>query len=362
MDMMTVASAATAGFLAIAPANDALTFARSIDVGTYHLILVSDYDADHVTGVDITALLGPDITDPLAAYKEMGYDALAALAQSKPVVTLPLSRLTMPVALNASHIAVGTNFPEHARELTVTDGPFLFPKEVAPTGFNTTIPKGDALLDYEVELCFVTLEDTDISLPVERMGLVLCNDVTDRARLMRHIDPSDVTSGKGFTTGKSAPGYMPLGNLFVIPRDLRRFVSQVELRLYRNDELKQSANQTEAIWDFDELLRQTLSRQPLTWAYQGKQVGLPIADNVIPARTGILAGTPDGTIFKGVNKSAYAVGVLNWLVGGWWKPVTHWVIEHHIAQERRARTYLQPGETVHIKVDYLGELKNPIVE
>lgn len=359
MDMMTMAGLA-AGFIAIVPADEALTFARSTDGKSPHLILVSDYDEGSITGADLTAMLGDDITDPIAAYTKYGYDALAALADGRPRVTVPLAGLDVPVVLQGSHIAVGTNFPEHAKESSVTEGPFLFPKDVAPTKFNAPISKGDALLDYEVELCFVTLTDTDISQPVERMGLTLCNDVTDRARLMHHIDPSDVTSGKGFTTGKSAPGYMPLGNLFIIPRDLREFLPKIELRLYRNGDLKQAANQMEAIWDFDELLRQTLTRQTLTWDYQGAQVGLPITDNIVPARTGILAGTPDGTIFKGVNKSAYALGVLDWLLGGWSKSIPHWVFERHIAQEKRARTYLQSGETVHIKVDYLGELKNPI--
>ena len=361
MNMMTMAGL-TADFIAIASANDALTFARSTEGENHHLILVSGYDQGSIVGVDLTAMLGGDITDPITAYTKYGYDTLASLADGRPRVSVPLTSLALPVALQSSHIAVGTNFPEHARESSVTEGPFLFPKEVTPTQSDTPISRGEALLDYEVELCFVTLADTDISEPVERIGLVLCNDVTDRARLMRHINPSDVTSGKGFTTGKSAPGYMPLGNLFVIPRDLRRFLSRVELRLYRNGELKQSANQLEAIWDFDELLRQTLKRQSLTWDYQGAPVGLPIIDNVVPARTGILAGTPDGTIFKGINKSAYALGILDWLLGGWSKPIPHWVVERHIAQEQRARNYLQAGEVVHIKVDYLGELKNPIID
>jgi len=361
MNMTTMAGIA-ASFIAIAPADEALTFARSTNGESHHLILVSGYDQGSITGVDLTAMLGNDITDPIAAYTKYGYDALAVLADGRPRVTVPLASLDVPVALQGSHIAVGTNFPEHAKESSVTEGPFLFPKEVTPTRFNASISRGDALLDYEVELCFVTLADTDISQPVERMGLVLCNDVTDRARLMRHIDPSDITSGKGFTTGKSAAGYMPLGNLFVIPRDLRWFTSRIELRLYRNGNLKQSAHQSEAIWDLDELLRQTLTRQSLTWDYLSTPVGLPIRGNVVPTRTGILAGTPDGTIFKGIDKSAYALGTLDWLFGGWSKPLSHWVVERHIAQENRARNYLQPGETVHIKVDYLGELKNPIVD
>src|SRR5690606_22140990 len=116
-------------------------------------------------------------------------------------VTYLVSRLVLPVRLAASHIATGTNFPEHGKESSVTDGPFLFPKEVRPTAFNIPVSVGDSLLDYEVELCFVALKDMALDAMPERAGLLLCNDYTDRARLMRHIDPRDITSGTGFTTG-----------------------------------------------------------------------------------------------------------------------------------------------------------------
>lgn len=353
--------AAEPSSIAIAPTGQALTFARTkADAGS-RLLLVSAYQAGQVTGVDLTAALGPEIDDPITAYGKHGYEDLAALANKGMSVTLPVTALAMPVALTASHIAVGTNFPEHAEESTVKDGPFLFPKEVAPTPFDASVKAGDALLDYEVELCFVTLAATDISQPVERMGLVLCNDVTDRAKLLRNLDPFDVTSGKGFTTGKSAPGYMPIGNLFVIPKDIRDFSAGIELRLYRNGELKQAARQSEAIWDFDELLRQTKARSNATWDFEGKIVKLPVDQTLIPARTGILAGTPNGTIVQGINKSAYALGVLDFLMGGWNKPVSYWVVERHIAQEEAKKNYLQPGELVSVKVDYLGEMLTPIL-
>ena len=57
------------------------------------------------------------------------------------------------------------------------------------------------------------------------MGLVLCNDYTDRDALLRTLDPWNPGSGKGFTTGKSFPGSLPVGDLFVIPRDVRAFTA-----------------------------------------------------------------------------------------------------------------------------------------
>ena len=348
--------------IAISHVREALTFARIENGDRHRLILVSQYEGGEVTGVDVTELLGADMDDPIDAYAAHGYDFLAALALSLETVTHPVSNLVLPVRLNASHIATGTNFPEHGREASVTDGPFLFPKEVRPTAFNVPVSAGDSLLDYEAELCFVALDDMALDTPPERAGLLLCNDYTDRARLMRHIDPRDVTSGTGFTTGKSAAGFLPVGNLFVIPRDMRAFAAAVELRLRRNGDLKQSARQSDAIWDFDEILRRTKARAGAVWDFEGRSVRLPLADEAIPARTGLLGGTPDGTIFRGVNRSAMLLGLWDWLGCGRRGPLTRKVIERHIAQERRTKRYLQPGERVHIAVDHLGEIDTLIVD
>lgn len=352
-------SAAGFGTVEIAPADQALTFAR--DRSGSRLILVSSYQDGRVTGVDLTAAFG--MVDPIALYTTQGYEAIAAAgaAADGERASIALDALGMPVDLAASHIAVGTNFPAHAEESTVEDGPFLFAKEVVPTAFDAPIPAGEALLDYEVELCFVVLEDFDITRPPDAAGLMLCNDVTDRAKLLRHLDPADVVSGKGFTTGKSAPGYLPVGNLFVIPRDLRGFARDVELRLWRDGELKQAATQSAAIWDFDELLRQSAARQAMRWAFEGREVGLPIVAGVVPARTAILAGTPEGTIFQGIDTAAMVLGAWDWLAGGWGRPLARHVVERYIAREQAARRYLQPGEHVVISVSRLGELDNVVV-
>ena len=358
--ILMVLSYPAAAKVDIAPRSDALTFARIGSPGAYQLMLVSSYVDGQVSGIDLSRSFGADADDPITLFAAQGYDALAAA--EGPAMEVSIEDLALPVDLTASHIAVGTNFPAHAEEATVEDGPFLFAKEVVPTAFNAPVSQGNALLDYEVELCFVALEDFDISSPPQSAGLILCNDVTDRAKLMRHLNPSDVTSGDGFTTGKSAPGYMPVGNLFVIPRDLRSFAPEIDLRLYRGTDLVQSAKQSLAIWDFDEILSQSAARADITWDYQGQQVGLPISNGSVPARTAVLGGTPDGTVFKGIDRMAMVMGVADWLLGGWNKPVTHWVIERHIARAYAHGTYLQSGETMTITTDHLGELMNPITD
>ncbi|MEQ9144491.1 MAG: fumarylacetoacetate hydrolase family protein [Parvibaculaceae bacterium] len=347
--------------LPVAGREDALTFARFQSAAGRHLMLVSSYEAGKVTGIDLTALLGAEMDDPITVYRTLGYDALAAM--EGPAIVTDVDRLVLPVDLTASHIAAGTNFPAHAEEASVDEGPFLFAKEVTPTAFNAPIPAAPGvLLDYEVELCVVALKTFPVDTPPDRAGLMMCNDVTDRASLMRHLDPFDVASGKGFTTGKSAPGYLPVGSLFVIPRDLRAFMPGIELRLYRNGELAQSARQSQAIWDFDEILNQARLRADIRWDYQDRKVGLPLPNGEVPARTAILAGTPDGTIFAGIDTMAMVMGSVDWLLGGWDRSIAYWIVERQIARAAAEGQYLQPGERVQIRADFLGELNNPIVE
>ena len=243
------------------------------------------------------------------------------------------------------------------------DGPFLFPKAVQPTGPLAPVSAGAGLLDYEVELCFIGLEVIDLEAPPARFGLVLCNDYTDRAALLRHIDPFDVISGKGFTTGKSAPGFLPIGNLFVIPDTPGDFVPDVELRLYRNGVLQQHAFQRQAIWDFEELLQQTKLRQDASWAHKGAAIALPLEANKIPLRAALLGGTPSGTIFQGdISFVTQAKGFLAWLMGGWDHSIVYWVIESVIEDERAKGHFLRPGEDVVIHVDRLGVISNRIIE
>jgi 2,4-didehydro-3-deoxy-L-rhamnonate hydrolase len=351
--------------LAVAPPEEALTFARTDAPDGPHLWAVAAFHGDTLTAFNLTRALGPQARDPITAFHLHGYDALSAriaagLAQSPEAVAA--QDLILPVDLTSSHIAAGTNFAAHAEESAVEDGPFLFAKQVAPTPFRAPVSVGEALLDYEVELAFVTLQDTPLPQVPQTMGLILANDFTDRAALMRHINTDDVTSGDGFTTGKSAPGYLPVGNLFVIPRDLHAFVAATDLSLAVNGRLRQRAPMTLAIWDIHELLRQTQARTGVRWDHHGEQVGLPIVDGAVPARTLILAGTPDGTIFQGVPRAAMARGLLRWLAFGWNRPLTDRVIESTIRGARKQGNYLQPGDRVLIRVDRLGTIETLIVE
>ncbi len=344
----------------IAAHSEALTFARANVNGTPQLIAVTSYKDAFVFGSVLAGV--PD--DPITAFRELGFEGLdASIADADSQIQIDIRDLLIPVALGPEHIAAGTNFPEHAEEATVEDGPFLFTKAVQPTksGF---LEYSDAwLFDYEVELCFVGFEAIDLASPPEHVGLFLCNDFTDRAALMRNLDPFDVASGKGFTTGKSAPGFMPIGDLFVIPRDRKSFVPDIELTLYVNNVERQRAFQKQAIWDFDELLVQIDQRRDVVWDYRGTPVMLPLEGRTIPLRTAILGGTPSGTIFQGeIGFAVYVRAAFSWLFGGWDRSIVQWVVETVIEDSKASGTFLKPGDTVVLHADKLGRTITPIIE
>jgi len=350
------------GSLDIAPLGEALTFARTTSAQGQRLIAVRAYQEDQITGVDLSPLQTSASEDAIDLINRLGQDAIRAFVQAaKDEVEVSSDQLGLPIRLGDQNIGVGTNYAEHAAESTVVGSPFLFPKIVQPTAWDTPIPVGDALLDYEVELCLVPLEALRPGSPVFG-GLILGNDVTDRAVLLRNVDVTDPQSGKGFTSGKSGLNYMPMGDLFVVPRNLPSFLSRLTLHLSVNGQVRQHAAATDWIWDLEEIVRQCRLKRDVRWAYWGGEARLALGEAAdIPARTVIMAGTPAGTVFHGVPTKDRLLGALAWLVSGCKGRLIAHVIERHIKSARAAKTYLQPGDCVDIRVDRLGCLSNRIV-
>jgi 2-keto-4-pentenoate hydratase/2-oxohepta-3-ene-1,7-dioic acid hydratase in catechol pathway len=351
------------GTVQIAGPSEALTFAREAN-GRRRVLAVTAYRAGMVDGVDLAAALDRPVRDPLDLFAAVGYDALRDLVNDPPAgarVSVRADALGMPLDLRDHHIAAATNFPEHAGEVEVEEGPFLFPKLVAPTGPRGPVPAGEALLDYETEVGFVLLSPLTEGAPATNVGLILANDFTDRATLLRHVNVDDVASGEGFATGKSFPGYLPVGDLFVIPRDVRAFADRIQLRLYVNGRLRQRGPLTEMIWDLDEIIAQTWARKSVTWDHRGESVALLEEGNVIGGRTLILSGTPQGTVFTALGWVQKVEGLIDWLLGGWRTSIASHAIDNYIHDARAARIYLQPGDTVTIHVDYLGVIVTEVV-
>lgn len=370
----------------IADLDEALTFARVGIEGERRLLAVTRYHKGIVSVVDLSAASGRPRRDAGELLLELGYDAVLGLVRAAPEIArvdVPVADLVLPVDVHDHHIAAATNFPEHAGEAGVQKGPFLFAKLVAPTASTAPVPAGGALLDYEAEIAWVTfapIEEGAASATASAstsaaastvavtsfaapglVGLVLADEFTDRELLLHHIDPFDIESGVGFTTGKSAPGWLPLGNLLVVPRDHRRFVPELELRLYVNGSLRQRSMAKEMIWDFDEIVAHTFAWKEKRWEHRGGQVSLLGGSASIRARTLILAGTPHGTVFAGLRARHFLGGLGRWLSGGWSRAPIHSVADAYAADARAAGAYLKPGDKVEIHVEKLGVLRNTIV-
>ncbi len=355
--------------LAIALPEQALTFARFGEGAAAQTFVVRRYQDGVVSGVDLAPLLLPG-EDAIAAYNRLGYEAIAAfVAAAKTSVSHEAATLAVPVDLRAVHAAVATNYPEHADEAEVEDGPFMFAKIAQPTASRAAIPASPGLLDYEVELCFVTLSDLPVvpaatgakAIKAMKGGLLLCNDVTDRAALLRGVDISDIASGKGFTDGKSGAGFLPVGELFIVPRDLTAFVAPLELHLAVNGEERQRTRVVNWIWDLDRLLLESAKRRGVSWTWREGSARLPVSnEGILPDRTLVLAGTPAGTIFKGPGPATFIRGIAHWIKSFGKGGIVAAIVERTIADDHASGGYLQRGDVVTIRVDQLGTLENRV--
>ena len=347
----------------IADQKDALTFARFRHDSELQVMLVTSYQDAELQGVNLTTHFGSSTEDPIDLFRAHGFDALSALAAAPADVSIPMEELQIPVELSRHHIAAGTNFPEHAEETGVEEGPYLFPKIVEPTQFQSQVAIRKGLLDYEVELAWVTLESLAEGDSPDSLGLILCNDYTDRDTLLRHLDPSDVESGDGFTTAKSFEGYLPVGNLFVIPRDFRAFTPDLELQLFVNGSLRQRSKMARAVWDVEEILEQSWLRKNQTWEHRGEQVSLFSEEPaVIQERVMLMSGTPPGVVFNEVTVEQKVTGLADFLFFGWGESIPDHAITDYVTDARAAGIYLMPEDRVDIFVQRLGVIQNRVVK
>jgi 2,4-didehydro-3-deoxy-L-rhamnonate hydrolase len=309
----------------IAALDEALTFARYRRSRDLRLLLVTRYEGDRVTGAD----LGEIAEDALRLFREKGYDGIRQLAVTAPKVTVPVADLDLPFDARAENVGIGTNYPEHAREAGLDGQPFVFPKIALPTPFASTVAKQQSrLLDYEAELGLVALDDMAPGRPPATMGMVLCNELTDRWALVRNMRRGTEMGTTGFADGKSREGFAVLGPLLVIPRDLRTFYRRIELRLWVNGGLRQRDSAGSMVWPPQRILDEVFRRAGTAFHYKDSTLPL-LPSGKLRAGTVIFTGTPSGVIFKPLNL---------------WNP---WV-------------YLQPGDEVAIRADFLGSIVNRI--
>jgi 2-keto-4-pentenoate hydratase/2-oxohepta-3-ene-1,7-dioic acid hydratase in catechol pathway len=320
--------------VAIAPPEKALTFARAVVDGRPHVLLVALYRGGRVIGVDLNRRFKTGEYNPAALFNRHGYDALLNETTSiADTMSLDAAQLDVPVDAPEQNIGVGLSYREHAEESALDEPPFLFPKFAQPGRWNSDLAKQQsALLDYEAELGLVALEDLRGPAPnPQYLGLVLCNEATDRWLLIRNFKRSAPMGTTGFADGKSRQGFAPIGPLLVIPRDIESFYKEIETRLYLNGRLRQHGRTAELQWPPRETLNQIYRHAEQPYRYGSREVLLLGSGVTIPAGTVVFSGTPAGVLFKPLN---------------FWNP---WL-------------YLRPGDEVAIRSDFLGVIRNRVVD
>jgi 2-keto-4-pentenoate hydratase/2-oxohepta-3-ene-1,7-dioic acid hydratase in catechol pathway len=328
----------TADWGPVAPLSDALTFARRTVGGeAKELLLVLA-----VHGEEIEAVALPQANDPIVLLAQPGGAELArGAAASGPRIRVKRGELGLPADLRDWHAAGGTNFPEHGAEVGIGD-PFLFPKQVRPTSWASNVPYASRL-DYEVELCFVALEEVTRTSPLDEVmvdgfGVVLCNDVTARWSVGWGVIGSRLgfapMGALGFRDGKNREGFLPVGPFLVVPNDLDAWLEHVTLELWvkrgERYEKRQKDRAREMIWGVRELTENALADEE-DYHRGFDETKLLEQEGRLPRGAMLLSGTPGGV----------AIHNLNFLFGG--------------------AKYLRVGDEVIARASGLGALQNAVV-
>ncbi|WP_419961814.1 fumarylacetoacetate hydrolase family protein [Psychrobacillus sp. BM2] len=202
----------------------------------------------------------PGIFDSLAAFLKDGVDKAREIAVSDIDTGISTNNLQIlsPITRPAQIVCQGLNYSSHRAEAGSSEKPtfnLIFSKaESSLCGPNDHVirPEHVELLDYEIELGLVikteithTIEVTENNLFDYVAGLVITNDVSARDIQI----PQDLFKGKSYRT------FCPVGPyLYILDRDDIPRISNLELKLWVNEELRQSANTKQLIYKPTETL------------------------------------------------------------------------------------------------------------
>lgn len=353
----------------VAPPEQALTFAQVRNAeGKVATLLVTGLEGQDVRAIDLTGLGAPLDADVFDVITAVGDARLAsALKDGTPATAYPLATLLPSGAVANRHLASGTNFPEHAKE-TSSSEVFNFPK-FGPPGppVSTVALNPGVLLDYEVEVCVRFDRDlrSAADFDAARKAFFLCGDFTDRAKLMRLVDPKHVTSGLGFSDAKSGPDFFPTGPFVVVPKDWKAFVKDERILTKINGKTRQDARAGQMSLDFRQLLEKALTNGGGGhYNYKGKPETL-LVNNTLQRGAALMSGTPEGVIFMPPTKGQIAAGVTSWVFTGPMfrgEPTGKSVVETFIASETKAGRYLKVGDVVEHASSSMGQLRVNVVE
>jgi 2-keto-4-pentenoate hydratase/2-oxohepta-3-ene-1,7-dioic acid hydratase in catechol pathway len=228
-------------------------------------MLIVRYQADRVRWARLAGnapLRASDVVliEPIISDAITTPELLAELESRRGVATtaateIPASHLLSPITSGAQLICQGLNYATHAAEAQqhVRRSNLIFAKATSSlTGpfANIVRPPEVELLDYEVEIGLVMRQDvlaatdvTDANIGEVVAAVVLCNDVSAR----------DVMFGASFLQwfqGKSYRTFCPAGPaLYWLERDeVRETLEHLQIQLWLNGELRQSASSAQLIF------------------------------------------------------------------------------------------------------------------
>jgi 2-keto-4-pentenoate hydratase/2-oxohepta-3-ene-1,7-dioic acid hydratase in catechol pathway len=337
----------------IAALRDAYTFAQVHDPGgKVATLLVIGFNKDTARAINLTPFGGPLDADVFDVLSALGPEVLEkAAADPRASRAYAVDRLLPAAGVEQRHVATGTNFPEHAKEAEI-EGVFNFPKFGPATPPRTTVAlKPEVLLDYEVEICarfdrdIRTMADFDAA----KKAFFLCGDFTDRAQLMRLVDPENIGSGQGFSDAKSGTDFFPTGPFLVVPRDWQSFVRSERMTTLVNGDLRQDARGREMTLDFRGIVEKALTNGGGgKYTYKGSSIPL-LAGGVIKRGAAVMSGTSEGVLFKPPRAWDYIAGGARYIFTGPMfrgKSPQRVMIEGFIEKERRSGRYLKVSDTI----------------
>jgi 2-keto-4-pentenoate hydratase/2-oxohepta-3-ene-1,7-dioic acid hydratase in catechol pathway len=231
----------------------------------------------------------------------------ADVAHSKATISLDDVQLKAPILAPPRIFGIGLNYAEHARETKheTQKSPTVFmvlSSAVTGPGEPVILPKASRKVDYEAELAVV------ISRPGYQVPAAEAMDYVFGYSIMNDVSARDVQKETTqWSLSKSFPTFAPLGP-WVVSKDEVPDPHALGISLSIGNEKLQDSNTSELIFKIPELIEYIARVTPL-------QVGDVIS-----------TGTPSG-----------------------------------VGMARNPRRWLVPGEEMVIRIDRVGELRNPVV-
>ena len=229
---------------------------------------------------DISAVAGRSYlpVDILAAGPG-GIEAIERAARSSSRIPLKSARLTAPLRRPGKILGIGLNYRDHAKE-TGRDPPttqMWFNKQSSALHgpFDPVLmPAVSTALDYEVELV-VVIGKYGRHVPRERAHEIIAGYMTGCDYSVRDWQRATPTMimGKGFDT------HAPVGPWITTP-DEAGDVSNMSLKCWVNDELRQAGNTGEMIFDVPaqiEHLTKAFALEPGDLIFTGTPAGVGAA-------------------------------------------------------------------------------------